>query len=83
MIEERNTTSRKELFELRKKAQARAAKCLPFSQYDEMFRHLVYYYELQNGDVRVYMNPMAVDDKMFHTFVDEFNPVLVGAFHRH
>ena len=71
---------------LHKEAHDRAAKCLPWNQYPEEGKHLVYYYEIKYRDkieVRIEMNPRLVDDKMFYDFVNDFKPLYVGAIHRH
>lgn len=81
-LSRKETDSRKDLYDLRKKALENAAKCLPWSQFDNEFRHLVYYYEMADGNVRVEMRPHLVDDNTFHDFVVRCNPVFVGAIHR-
>lgn len=77
------TDDRLVLARLRERAHERAAKCLPFSQYDDKFTHLVYWYELPNKEIKVYMSPLLVDDERFDLFVDKYKPVFVGAIHRH
>ena len=81
-LSSKETNSRKDLLDLRTKARQNAAKCLPWSQYDKVFRHLVYYYELPDGEVRVEMRPRLVDDQTFYDFVDRCKPDFVGAIHR-
>jgi len=75
------------LLSLKKEAHDRAAKCLPFEQYEDNISHLVYYYEIKKDDntveVRIEMNPRAVDDVTFYKFVETFKPEYVGAIHRH
>lgn len=81
-LSNKKTTSRKELADLRLEAHANAVKCLPWSQYDPKMRHLVYYYELPDGEVRVEMRPRLVDDQTFYDFVDRCKPTFCGAIHR-
>lgn len=81
-VESKENLSGKELYQLRKKAHDRAAKCLPWSQYPKEYRHMVYYYELPDGDIRIEMNPRLVDDQTFYDFVDRCKPAFCGAIHR-
>ena len=81
-LSEKETSSSKYLLDLHTKALQNAAKCLPWGQYDKKFRHLVYYYELPDGEVRVEMRPRLVDDQTFYDFVDRCKPNYVGAIHR-
>ena len=81
-LSRKETTSRKDLYEIRKKARENAARCLPWDRYDEKMRHLVYYYELPDGEVHVEMRPRLVDDETFYGFVDRCKPVFCGAIHR-
>lgn len=81
-LERKENLSRKELYQLRTKAREMASKCLPWDKYDKTMRHLVYYYELPDGTVRVEMRPRLVDDQTFYDFVDRCKPLFVGAIHR-
>ena len=81
-----NEDTKNELNSLKKKAHDRAVKCLPFDQYEDNICHLVYYYEIKQNEniveVRIEMNPRAVDDTIFYRFVETFKPEYVGAIHR-
>ena len=85
-LKEIKTENKSDFLSYKKEAHDRAVKCLPFSKYDEKFKHLVYYYELpinkKETEVRINMNPDLVDDELFYDFVDRCKPLYVGAIHR-
>lgn len=81
-----DTDNKSDFLQYKKEAHDRVVKCLPWNQYDESIRHLVYYYEIEwrgQIEVRIEMNPRGVDDDTFDTFVKDFSPIYVGAIHRH
>lgn len=86
-IRHEETDDIKRVNELKKSAHDRAAKCLPFSQYPEEYKHLIYYYELKgkNGVVEVSVREevQLANDADFYGFVDYWKPLYVGAIHRH
>lgn len=79
-LSRKETTSRKELADLRKEAQKNAYD-VDFNKFPKTATHLVYYYELGNK-VKVLMQPELVDDETFYRFVDNYKPEYVGARHR-
>lgn len=74
------TTSRKELANLRKEA-LEYANSISFSDLPKDANHIVYYYEKGNN-VEIRMTPTIVDDNKFYSFVDDYKPTFVGARHR-
>ena len=80
------TKSLDDFLDYKKTAHDRAVKCLPFDQYDNELKHMVYYHEVLQDknltEVTIYMNPTLVDDKLLDDFVDTWKPIYVGAIHR-
>lgn len=86
MFRHEETTDIKRVNELKRAAHDRAVKCLPFSQYNAEFRHLIYYYELPGPDyvsVSIREDIPLMNDTDFYGFVDYWKPIYVGAIHRH
>ena len=82
---EKETNDYGEVMDLERKAQKRAAACLPWANIPEGVRHLVFFYEYEfNGhtEVRIEMNPRGCTDGEFYDFVDYWRPLYVGAYHR-
>lgn len=88
-IKEEETDNLARVNELKEMVHERAKKCLPFGQYPEEFKHLVYYYELPDRvfkdrvEVSIREDVCLMNDKDFYHFVEYWKPLYVGAIHRH